>query len=59
MFMKRIFLRPKKSEKNKNYVSKRNYVSKYNLYLYFLKQQNLLILGEKILMSAELNECVS
>ena len=59
MFMKRIFLRPKKSEKNKTYVSKRNYVSKYNLYLYFLKQQNLLILGEKTLMSAELNECVS
>ena len=53
--MKRIFLRPKKSEKNRNYISKRNYVSKYNLYLYFLKQQNLIILSEKKIMSAELN----
>ena len=32
----------------------RNYVSKSNLYLYFL-----MISGEKILMSAELNGCVT
>ena len=30
------------------------YVSKWNLYLYFLIHQNLLISGEKMLMSAEL-----
>ena len=32
----------------------RNYVSKWNLYLYFLTKQNLLISGEKMLMSPEL-----
>ena len=37
----------------------RNYVFKCNLYLYFLIQQNLLIAGEKILMSAELKRCVT
>ena len=37
----------------------RNYASKCNLYLYFLIQQNLLIFGEKMLMSAELKECVT
>ena len=37
----------------------RNYVSKYSLYLYFLIWQNLLISGEKMLISAELKECVT
>ena len=37
----------------------RNYVSKSNLYVYFLMKQNLLISGEKMLMSAELKECVT
>ena len=37
----------------------RNYVSKYSLYLYLLILQNLLISGEKMLMSAELKECVT
>ena len=37
----------------------RNYVSKYNLYLYFLISQNLLISGEKMLISAELKVCVT
>ena len=31
----------------------RNYISKRNLLLYFLTYQNLLIFGEKMLMSAE------
>ena len=37
----------------------RNYVLKYNLYLYFLIKQNLLIPGEKVLISAEVRECVT
>ena len=37
----------------------RNYVSNCNLYLYFLTKSNLLIPGEKILMSAELMESVT
>ena len=36
----------------------RNYVSKWNLYLYFLIEQNLLISGKKILISAEPKGCV-
>ena len=36
-----------------------NYVSKWNLYLYFLIQQNLLISGKKMIMSAELKGCVT
>ena len=36
----------------------RNHASKANLYLYFLTQQNLLISGKKMLMSAELKGCV-
>ena len=36
-----------------------NYVSKWNLYLYFLIWQNLLISGKKLLMSAELKGCVT
>ena len=36
----------------------RNYVQKCKLYLYFLIKQNLLISGEKMLMSAELKGCV-
>ena len=37
----------------------RNYVSKWNLYLYFLIQQNLLILGEKMLTSAKTRACIT
>ena len=37
----------------------RNCVSKCNLYPYFLIQQNLLISGEKMWMSAELKGCVA
>ena len=40
-------------------VKRINYVPKSNLYLYFLVQQNLLISGEKMLMPAELKECVT
>ena len=36
----------------------RNYVSEYNLYLYFLIEQHLLVSSEKMLMSAERNGCV-
>ena len=36
-----------------------NYLSKCDLYLYFLIYQNLLIPSEKMLMSAELRECVT
>ena len=35
----------------------RNYQSNSNLYVYFLMEQNLLISGEKMLMSAELKGC--
>ena len=34
----------------------RNYVPNWNLYLFFLKKQNLLISDEKMLMLAELRE---
>ena len=37
----------------------RNYVSEWNLYLYFLIWQNLLISGKKMLLSAELKERVT
>ena len=37
----------------------RNYVSKWNLYLYFLTKQNLLISGKEMLMSAEFKGCVT
>ena len=37
----------------------RNYVSKWNLYLYFLIKQNLLIPDEKVLISAEFKGCVT
>ena len=37
----------------------RNYVLKYNIYLYFLILQNLLISSEKMLMSAEVMVCVT
>ena len=52
-FIKKIF---KDSRKVKRI---RNYVLKCNLYLYFLIYQNLLISGEKILMSAEVRGCVT
>ena len=37
----------------------KNYVSKHNPYLHFLIQQNFLISIEKMLISAELKECVT
>ena len=37
----------------------RSYVSKHNLYPYFLIQQNLLISSAKMLMSVELQGCVT
>ena len=37
----------------------RNYVSKWNLYLYFLIYQNLLISCKKIMISSELKRCVT
>ena len=37
----------------------RNYVSKWNLYLYFLIQQSLLISSKKILVSTEIKYCVT
>ena len=37
----------------------RNSASKYNLCMYFLIKQKMLISGEKMLMSAELKECVT
>ena len=37
----------------------RNYVSKHNLYLYFLIEQNWLISGKEMLMSAELKGSVT
>ena len=37
----------------------RIYISKWNLYLYFLIQQNLLISCEKMLMSTKLKGCVT
>ena len=53
MFIKKIL-------KDSGKVSRiRNYLSKWNLYLYFLIQQNLLISRKKILLSAELNGCVT
>ena len=52
IFVKKIF---KDSRKVKRIT---NYVLKCNLYLYLLIKQNLMISGEKILMSAERKECV-
>ena len=53
MFIKIIFKDSKKVKRIKNYVSK------CNTYLYFLMQQNLLIFGEKMMMSAEFKGCVT
>ena len=53
MFIKRIF------KDSKNVKRIRNYVSRFNLYLYFLIYQNLLISGEKSLISAEPKVCVT
>ena len=47
MFIQKIFKNSKKVKRI------RNYVQKCNLYLYFLIEQNLMIPGEKMLMSAE------
>ena len=52
MFIKTIFKGSKEVKRIRNYGSKRN------LYLYFLMRLNLLISGEKMLMSAELKSCV-
>ena len=43
---------------SRNVKINRNYVSRCNLYLYLLIEQNLLIFGEKMLMSAVLKGCV-
>ena len=51
-FIKQIFEDSLKTKKIKNCVLK------WNLYLYFLILQNLLISGEKMLMSAEVRGCV-
>ena len=53
MFINNIFLNSKKVKRIRNYISKRS------LYLYFVIEQNFLIFGGKILMSAELKECVT
>ena len=53
MFIKIIF---KDSRKVTIFI---NYVPKWNLYLYFLIQQYLLISDEKMVISAELKECVT
>ena len=52
MFIKTMFKDSKKVKRT------RNYVSKCSLFLYFLIYQNLLISGEKLLLSAELKGCV-
>ena len=51
-FIKKNFKDSKKNQKNINYVPKSN------LYFHFLIKQNLPISDEKVLMSAELRECV-
>ena len=51
MFIKAIF------EDSKKFTRNRNYVPKCNLYLYFLIDQNWLISGDKILISAKLKRC--
>ena len=53
MFIKTIFTEQKKVKMI------RNYVSKCIMYLTFLIWQNLQISGEKILMLAQLNGCVT
>ena len=53
MFIKTIL----KDSKKVNRI--RNYLSKWNLYLYFLLLQNLLISDLKMLMSAEIRVCVT
>ena len=53
MFIKTII---KDSRKVKRF---RNYLSKSNIYLHFWMWQNFLISGEKMLISAELKECVT
>ena len=53
MFIKTIL----KDSKKANRI--RNYLSKWNLYLYFLLLQNLLISDLKMLMSAEIRVCVT
>ena len=37
----------------------RSYESEWNVYLCFLKKQNLLISGKKILISAKLKRCIT
>ena len=53
MFIKKTFKELKKVERV------RNYALKCNLYLCFLIQEKFLISGAKMLMSAELKECVA
>ena len=54
MFIKTITKDSRKFKK-KN----RNYASKSNLYVDFLMEKNLLIFGEKMLMSAEPKGCIT
>ena len=51
-FFKRIL-------KDSGKVRIRSYESEWNVYLCFLIQQNLLISGKKMLISAKLNRCVT
>ena len=53
MFIKKIF------KDIKNAKRFRYYIPKYNLYLHFLIEKNLLIFDGKVLMSAELRGCVT
>ena len=53
MFTKTIF------EDSKKFVRSRIYALKFNLYLYFVIYQKLLIFGETMLMPAELKKCVT
>ena len=53
MFFNNIFLNSETVKRIRNYILKRS------LYLHFLIDQNFLIFGEKMLMSAEFKECVT
>ena len=60
IFFSRLFLLKQPSKKDSKKVKRfRNFVPKLNLYLYFLIQQNLLTFNKKMLMSAELEGCVT
>ena len=52
-FIKKIFKYSRKAERIINYVLK------FNLHLYFLIEQDLLISGEKMMMSAKVRRCIT